>query len=324
MKPGSLVVMEHRGGEVKNASLEALSLALKLKESLGGDVAAVLVGGNVKELAGSLSDRGPDQVLTVEAGHLDTYSTEGHSRAVLQALRITGSGLVLCPATVHGRDLAPAVAGALDCAYAAECLDLRHEDGRLTAVRPVYAGKAWASVSPVTETFVAGIRPNVFSVDLPQGAGPARVQHLEPEAGPEAARGRVTEVAEASKERKDVAEAEIIVTGGRGVGGPEGFAPLEELADALGAAVGASRAVVDLGWRPHSEQVGQTGKVVSPKLYIACGVSGAIQHQAGMRTSKVIVAINKDPEAPIFKIADYGIVGDLFEVVPALTRALRE
>jgi electron transfer flavoprotein alpha subunit len=322
MKPGITVLIEQRGGEIKRPSLEALSEALRLKEKIGGQVIAGVIGKDATSVAAKLESSGADRILAVSHDGLEYYSTESYGRAASQIVRASDPGVILIAATIQGRDLAAAVAGTLDCAYAAECVALRIEDDQLLAVRPVYAGRALATVSSSTDPFLLSLRPNVFALDAPAG-GSAAVETLEPDFDPASSRARVTSVTAAEKGHKDVAEADVVVAGGRGVGGPEGFAPLEELAETLDAAVGASRAVVDLGWRPHSEQVGQTGKVVSPKFYVAAGISGAIQHLAGMQTSGVIVAINKDPEAPIFKVADYGIVGDLFEVVPALSKAIK-
>jgi len=320
MKSGILVVMEVRAGEVKRASFEALTAARGLKDALGGEVSCLVIGSDLDGPIEAVRGAGADRVLAARSEEVATYSTEGYGRAGLAAIEETNAGLILLPATALGRDLGPALAALSGAAYAAECTGLEMNDGALEVRRPVYAGKAVATVRSRTERLVASLRPNVFRIQEAEGASAAPVTELNFEPGP--IRARVTDVKASSKDRPDVAEAEIVVAGGRGVGGPEGFAPLEELADVLGAGVGASRAVVDLGWRPHSEQVGQTGKVVSPNLYLAFGISGAIQHLAGMQTSKVIVAVNKDPNAPIFKVADYGIVGDLREIVPALKEAL--
>lgn len=323
MPTGIVVIMEVREGRVKRASLEALAEGIRLKAGTGGGVAAVIPGHGLDSAVRQVVESGADRIVLVEHEELAAYSTEAFRDALVPAIRAADPALILMGATVLGRDLAPALAApnALDCGYAAECTELRAEGGRILAKRPVYAGKAVATVSTANPPLLASLRPNVFSAALPGGAA-APVERAGVSLSGSSPRCRVTETRASSKTGLDVAEADVVVSGGRGMGGPEGFAPLEKLAAALGGAVGASRAVVDLGWRPHSEQVGQTGKVVSPKLYIACGISGAIQHLAGMRTSKVIVAINKDPEAPIFKVADYGIVGDVQEVVPALTAAI--
>jgi electron transfer flavoprotein alpha subunit len=323
MKSGIIVVVEQRDGKLKRASLEALTCARRLQQGLGGRVACVLIGSGVGSAAEELARRGADSVMVADVPFLATYSPEGYACAARRAIGSVDPGLVLLAATIQGRDLAPAIAVRVGAAYIADCTELDFRDGRLVARRPVYAGKALATVAPIGESVVVSLRPNVVAVDLPEAGGPAPIEPLDPGLGAADLKSRVTGVKPAAAGRKDVSEADIVVAGGRGAGSPEGFGPIEELAEVLGGAVGASRAVVDLGWRPHAEQVGQTGKVVSPKLYIAAGVSGAIQHLAGMRTSRVIVAINKDPEAPIFKVADYGIVGDLAEVLPALSAALR-
>jgi electron transfer flavoprotein alpha subunit len=291
---------------------------------LDAEVTAVIIGSGVSALAKEIESSGADRVLVLDSPDLAQYSTEHYRDALLPHLREKGKSLILMGATVLGRDLAPALAApnALDCAYAAECTNLRVESGTVLADRPVFAGKAIVTVSAQQPPLLATLRPNVFDAQA-TGGGTAVIEAVTAASQSASAKGKVTGSAAASEDTLDVAEADIVVAGGRGLGSPEGFAPVEQLAKALGAAIGASRAVVDLGWRPHSEQVGQTGKVVSPKLYIACGISGAIQHLAGMRTSKVIVAINKDPDAPIFKVADYGIVGDVQEVLPALTKAIQ-
>jgi electron transfer flavoprotein alpha subunit len=224
-------------------------------------------------------------------------------------------------ATALGKDLAPRVAVKLEAGLAADCTALRIENGQLVATRPVYAGKALTDVVIQSPVKVFTLRPNVFTARA-SGSAAAPAQEMSPEFAEEDFATVVKEI-RASSGKLDVAEADIIVTGGRGVKGPEHFSMIEQLAEALGGAVGASRAVVDAGWRPHEEQVGQTGKTVSPSLYIAVGVSGAIQHLAGMSSSKYIVAINKDKDAPIFQLATYGIVGDAFEIVPALTAEIR-
>jgi len=321
---GICVILEQRGGAVKRASVEALAEALRQKDAAGGPVSAVLIGHDVADAADQLKSSGAERIMVFDRADLGHYSSEGYRDCAVHAINASGASVVFVAATVQGRDLAAAVAGggALDCGYAAECVALGYEGDRLTASRPVYAGKAMVKVACKGSPFVLSLRPNVFDSAL-TGGGEAAVESMDPPFAEGDLKSTVTSIAESSGGAKDVAEADVVVSGGRGVGGPEGFETIEALAAALDGAVGASRAVVDLGWRPHSEQVGQTGKVVSPKLYVACGISGAIQHLAGMRTSKVIVAINKDAEAPIFKVADYGIVGDLFEVAPALTEAIK-
>lgn len=321
--PGICVIMEQRGGEVKRASIEALAEALRQKDGQGGSVTAVLIGKDMSGAADQLKSSGADKVVVFDRADLEYYGSEAYRDCAVAAIRAADASAVFVAATVQGRDLGAAIAGgaALDCGYAAECTAIDGDDGRLVATRPVYAGKAVVKVACPSGIFVLSLRPNVFDASLP-GGGEAVVESMDPPFGEGEKTARVTGIAASSGGKKDVAEADVVVAGGRGVGTPEGFAPIEALADALDGAVGASRAVVDLGWRPHAEQVGQTGKVVSPKLYIAAGISGAIQHLAGMRTSKVIVAVNKDEEAPIFQVSDYGLVADLFKAVPEIDAEL--
>jgi electron transfer flavoprotein alpha subunit len=320
---GICVILEQRGGDVKRASIEALAEALRQRSAIGGDVTAVLMGSDMSTAAARLKSSGADKIVVFDRGDLAHYSTEGYRSCAAQAIQASGATAVFVAATVQGRDLAPSLASAaaLDTGYAADCTDVEVDGGRVIATRPVYAGKATVKVACNSATFVLSLRPNVFDASL-IGGSEAVIESADPPFTEGDVATHVTSISDDAGGSRDVAEADVVVSGGRGVGGPEGFATIQALAEALDGAVGASRAVVDLGWRPHAEQVGQTGKVVSPKLYVACGISGAIQHLAGMRTSKVIVAVNKDPEAPIFKVADYGIVGDLFEVVPALTEAI--
>ncbi len=240
-------------------------------------------------------------------------------------MREGGYGAVVVAATAQGKDLAPRVAALLDVPLASDVTDFRVEDGGIVAVRPIFSGKAFASLTFSASPAMLSIRPNVFQAQ--ESAAGGGVEAFNPEGlDPSVWRVRVGEFQPSGGGSKDVAEASMVVTGGRGMKGPENWGLLEELRDALGedAALGASRAVIDAGWRPHSEQVGQTGKTVAPKLYFALGISGAIQHLAGMRTSQTIVAVNKDRDAPIFQVADYGIVGDLFEVLPRITEEVRK
>jgi electron transfer flavoprotein alpha subunit len=323
MSAGTLVLVEHRDGKIKQASLEAMSEGRRIKDAGGGPLVFVVLGSGIGEIANAAAKFGGDRVVAVDQGWLAKYDCAAFGRALADVAVEVKPRLVLVPATTMGRDLAPYAAAKLDCGYAADCLALPREGDALLARRPVYAGKAIATVRSDHAPFVCSLRPKAFEA-LPEAGAAARVDTFTPRAGADVVKAVARSIVQNETGKLDVSEADIIVSGGRGLGGPEGFKPLEELAKVLGAAVGASRAVVDLGWREHAAQVGQTGKTVSPTLYIACGISGAIQHLAGMRTSKVIVAINRDPEAPIFKIATYGIVGDVFEVVPALTEAFKE
>jgi electron transfer flavoprotein alpha subunit len=263
-------------------------------------------------------------VLVYDAPHFRTYTPDGYAAAVAGAAGSVGATVVLFAASAMGKDLAPRVAARLGAGLATDCTALRAEGGRLTATRPIYAGKVFAEVAWDRAPAVASLRPKIFEPIAPDASRVAAVEALPVPVAEGDLKVRTVEVKAAAQGKVDLTEAEIIVSGGRGMKGPEGYGVLEELAAALGGVVGASRASVDAGWRPHGDQVGQTGKTVSPKLYIACGISGAIQHLAGMSGSRCIVAINKDADAPIFKVADYGLVGDLFEVVPALTEQVRK
>ena len=316
---GILVFVEQRGGAIRKASLEALSEARRVGGAAGGPVTAVLVGHGVAGKAAGLGAWGAARVLVADEARLERYSSEGYAAAVRAAVDATQPSALFLAATALGRDLSGRIAARLGWGCIADVTGLAVESGALVASRPVYSGKAIATADGAGKPVVVTLRPNVFAAE--QAGGEAQVETLPPTAGD--IRAVVREIVGKEGGELDVAEADVIVTGGRGIKGPENFALIRELATLLGAAVGASRAVVDAGWIDHAHQVGQTGKVVSPSLYIACGVSGAIQHLAGMSSSKLIVAINKDPEAPIFKVADFGIVGDLFQVVPAMIEEVR-
>ena len=314
-----LVFIEQRDGKIRKASLEALSLARKLG---GGPQAAVLPGKGVEALAAGLGKFGAGVVYVADQEDLALYSAKGYVGALDAAAKKENPDAVLLAATAMGKDMAPRFAARRGVSAIVDLMDLRVEDGRLVGARPVYSGKARAEVDCGNAAIqVATTRPNVFPAE-PQDAPDARVETLD--LGAIAPRARVVKVETPESKELDVSEADIIVSGGRGIKGPENWPLIRDLQEALGAALGASRAVVDAGWIDHQHQVGQTGKVVSPTLYVACGISGAIQHLAGMGTSKVIVAINKDPEAPIFKAATYGIVGDIFQIIPEVAKAVRE
>jgi electron transfer flavoprotein alpha subunit len=313
-----LVFIEQRDGKIRKASLEALSLARKLG---GGPAAAVLPGQGVAGLAKDLGKYGAGTVYVADRDELALYSNKGYVGALDAAAKKENPDAVLIAATAMGKDVAPRFAARRDVSVLADVMDLRVEDGRLVGWRPVYSGKARAEVDCGTAALqVATTRPNVFAAEAAESGEP-KVETLD--LGELAPRAKVLRIEASESKELDVSEADIIVSGGRGIKGPEGWPVIRDLQEALGAALGASRAVVDAGWIDHQYQVGQTGKVVSPTLYVACGISGAIQHLAGMGTSKVIVAINKDPEAPIFKVATYGVVGDLFQIVPEFAKAVR-
>jgi electron transfer flavoprotein alpha subunit len=320
-----LAFAEQRGGALRQVALEAVTAGRALADELGVDLTALVVGpGSIAEDAGRLARYGADRVLVAAADAFVEYAPEGYTEVVARAIGDEGPRAVLFPASALGKDLAPRVAARLRLGLATDVTEVRVEDGRIVAVRPAYAGKVFLKMGFLTEPAMLSVRPRAYTAT--ENPREARVEELNPELDPARVRTRVRRAEAKRQERPDVAEAEIIVSGGRGMQSPENWKLLEELADALGpgTALGASRAVVDAGWRPHDEQVGQTGKVVSPPLYFAIGISGAIQHLAGMRTAKCIVAVNKDREAPIFKMADYGIVGDLFEVVPRLSEEIRK
>lgn len=318
---GILVFVEQRDGQVRKASFEALSEAKRLAQAKGVPVSAVLVGSGVSALAPTLGDWGAEKVFVADQPELAQYSPQAYAQTVAAAVGQVQPQAVFLGATAMGRDLSGRLAAKLKAGCLPDVTALRWDGDTLQAVRPVYSGKALATVDGGSSLpVVVTLRPNVFPAQ--KAPTPAEVVTLPPTVVGEGY--RVKEVVSSQAGELDVAEADIIVSGGRGLRGPENFALIRELAKVLGAAVGASRAAVDAGWIDHAHQVGQTGKVVSPTLYIACGISGAIQHLAGMSSSKVIVAINKDPEAPIFKVADYGVVGDLFQVIPALTEEIRK
>ncbi len=318
---GILVFVEQRDGSIRKASLQALSEAHRQAATAGWDVAAVVPGSGIEEAATSLGAYGAGKVFVADDANLALYSAEGYAEAVVAAVQQMEPNAVFFSATAMGRDLAPRVAAKLGVGGLADVTGLTLEGATFVATRPVYSAKAFATVDTAGKTpQVISLRPNVFSAETTGGT--AEIVKLDGLAL--SIRAVVKELVASEGGELDVAEANIIVSGGRGLKGPENFALMRELAGLLGAAVGASRAAVDAGWIDHSHQVGQTGKVVSPTLYIANGISGAIQHLAGMSSSKIIVAVNKDPDAPIFKVADYGVVGDLFQVVPAMIEEIKK
>lgn len=317
-----LAFAEQREGKFKKAAYEVTQTARQLADQLGAELVTLVVGNNVEGITQSLGGYGASRVLVVEEPRLQLYSSTAYAKAVAEVAKREGAAILLFPASQMGKDLTPRIAAKLEAGIAADCIALKVENGEIIATRPVYAGKASIDVRVLSAVKIFTLRPNVFTASPANGA-PVTAERVPVtfDDGDFAAKVTGVKIAEG---RPDVTEASIIVSGGRGLKGPENFHLVERLADVLGAAVGASRAVVDAGWRPHDEQVGQTGKTVSPTLYIACGISGAVQHLAGMSSSKYIVAINKDKDAPIFQVADYGVVGDVFEVLPALTEELKK
>ncbi len=321
-----LAIVEQREGKLRGISNEVVSAAARIAAGMGGACHALLLGpsGMAGEAAG-LGRYGAEKIRAAEAEALSVYHPEGYSRVVAEVAREGGYAVVVFPASAQGKDLAPRVAALLDVPLASDVTGLEVEGGSLVAFRPVFSGKAFATVAFSASPALVSLRPNAFQPRESPAAG--IVESFVPSGlDPASWKVRVREFRASGGGSRDVAEASVVVTGGRGMKGPENWGLLEALRDALGddAALGASRAVVDAGWRPHGEQVGQTGKTVAPKLYFALGISGAIQHLAGMRTSQTIVAVNKDPDAPIFQVADYGIVGDLFEVLPRLAEEVRK
>lgn len=318
-----LVIIEHQGGKVKKTSLEILSKAGQLAPALGGQVIALLMGSAVKDLAPSLAPYGAGKVVLVENPKLEKYNSMTYRGAVVEVVKQLRPQVILGTASAVGRDFFPRVAVALKAGLASDCTDLDIRERKLVAKKPVYAGKASVDVVFNSAVQMATTRPNSFITSEPKTAGPS-AEVMAVNFDPGEFRLVLKEVSQVNGSRADLTEAEIIISGGRAMGNADNFKILHELADVLGATVGASRAAVDSGYASHDMQVGQTGKVVNPKLYFAFGISGAIQHLAGMRTSKVIVAVNRDPEAPIFAKADYGIVGDLFTLVPLLTQEFKK
>ncbi|MBS1271809.1 MAG: Caffeyl-CoA reductase-Etf complex subunit CarE [Candidatus Marinimicrobia bacterium] len=319
MAEGILVFAEQRNGHLMKAAKEVLTAGHTLAEESGTEMSAVVVGEGVDSLTDEIAQFGASNVYVADDAGFANYTGLAYAEAVNAAVNEADPAVILFPADSMGQDLAPVVAAKLEVGNGSDVTKVNYSDGKVTARRPVYAGKSFVDISFRKSPAVLTVRPNTYPPEEHPVNG--TVQSLDVTPSDNALRVSAT-FEESESERPELTEAERIVSGGRGVGSADDFEIIEKLADALGAAVGASRAVTDAGWRPYSEQVGQTGKTVSPALYVACGISGAIQHLAGMRSSKVIVAINKDPEAPIFKIADYGIVADLFEAIPRFIEEL--
>jgi electron transfer flavoprotein alpha subunit len=318
--------VEMRGKDIRKVGLELITASREIAQELGHRVGAVLMCGDAADHCDILSGYGVDIIYLLEHASLEEYSTIPFTTILDGLIRQHKPAMMLFPATHLGRDLAPRVAASVGTGLTADCTGLSVKDGLLLQTRPAFGGNIMADIiCPTARPQMATVRPNVLKCGEPECEGKAEI--LRVDVDPDSIDGAVTvkdTICTVVEGLKDLEEVEIIVSGGRGMGSEENFAVLERLAGTLGGAVGASRAAVDAGWRARSDQVGQTGKTVSPKLYIACGISGKIQHQVGMKGSEIIMAINKDPEAPIFDIADYGIVGDLFEVVPLLEQGIRQ
>jgi electron transfer flavoprotein alpha subunit len=321
--PNVLVVAETRGAELRKVALEAVTAARKLAADVGREVHAIVAGpSNVGANAAALAEYGADVVLVCEHGAFTHYNPEATAALVASRVSQGDYRAVVFAASAQGKDLAPRTAAKLRTTIAGDVTSFRLDGDALVVTHPGYTGKVIQTLRLTGTPALFSVRPGSVSAEKTQGAG--RVEQIQPEGDPASTRVTVTETLLGDSRKLDLGEAPVIISGGRGLKGPEHFKLVEDLAAAFGnAAVGATRAVTDEGWRPHTDQIGQTGRLVSPDLYVAVGISGAIQHLAGMRTSRCIVAINKDKEAPIFKIADYGIVGDVFEVVPALTEAVK-
>jgi len=314
--PNIAVFIEQRDGALKKVAWQMISEARRLADVSGGEVWGVFVGTDAAAAATEAGKYGADKVFAATGDELGVYNSELYGTALASFCQAQNPDLLLIGSTAMGKDLGPKVAAKLACACISDAVGLKYEGG-WEIRRPIFAGKCFADVTPQTDMAVVGIRPNAFVVAEKSASGTlesfdAGTAGITP--------GAVVKSIEAAAGGKiELTEAEVIVSGGRGIKGAENFPLIEKLAAVMGAAAGASRAIVDAGWVEYSHQVGQTGKTVGPNLYVACGISGAIQHLAGMSSSKCIVAINKDAAAPIFKVADYGIVADLFDVLPALT-----
>lgn len=320
------VWIETYGGAPRSVGLELLTPGRKMAEAVGHSLVAVIIGSEVEAVIKSASDYGADKVICVDQECFREYNTEVFTDAMLQLINKYKPDTVLFGATSNGRDMAPRVASRLKTGLTADCteLSINTETGNVQWTRPAFGGNLMAVIEcPETRPQMGTVRPGVFKKALCGGDHNAEIIRETVNTPPEGRAKMIELITDAAEEMVNLEEAEIIVSGGRGLGKPENFALVKALADALGGVVGSSRAAVDAGWIPHSHQVGQTGKTVGPKVYVACGISGAIQHLAGMSGSDTIIAINKDPDASIFGVADYGIVGNLLEVLPALTNEIK-
>ncbi len=317
-----LVIAEQRDGKLKKSTFELLGASFQAGQA-GNETHALLLGDGVADLAKELGNYGAQKVYLVQNAALKYYTAEAYSRVILELIKTLKPDVILASHSPTGRDFMPKIAASLNVGLASDCTKLAFEGGKLKLRRPVYAGKATVEVEFLgSGPELATVRPNALGVPKADPSKSAEVLSINIDLS--GLKTKVLEVVKGASARPDVTEASVVVSGGRSLKNAENFKILEELADVLGGAVGASRAAVDAGYRPHRDQVGQTGKVVSPQLYIACGISGAIQHLAGMRTSKIIVAINTDPEAPIYQVADYGIASDLFTIVPLLKEEFKK
>ena len=317
---GVWVFAEQREGELQKVSLELLGKGRRVADKLGVKLTALLLGDNVEGLANTLAEHGADEVLVAEDKNLQHYTTDAYTKVICDLVNERKPGILFVGATFIGRDLGPRIAARLSTGLTADCtsIDVEVENGALLATRPAFGGNLMATIAcPEHRPQMATVRPGVFE-KVTTDPSKAKIEKVEVKLSDADVRTKVVETVKTAKDIIDISEAKVIVSGGRGVGSKENFALLKELADVLGGVVAGSRAAVEKGWIENAYQVGQTGKTVKPSIYIACGISGAIQHVAGMQDSDMIIAINKDETAPIFQVADYGIVGDLNKVLPEL------
>lgn len=328
-----LAFVESKDGKFKNSAFEVVTEANKIASELKSELLVLTIGNDIENEGKNLAAYGAKKLLIVNLNELNSksadsqikYSPSAFSKIISETAKSNDANIILLSATSLGKDLAGRIAVKTDSSVFTDCIDIQIKDNNIFASRPVYAGKSIIEIKSNTDKLVLSLRPNVFKAHKVENENIdiEKVDIDKINLNENDFSTRVKDIV-VSNEKLDVAEADRIVSGGRGLRGPENFNLIENLAASIGGATGASRAVVDAGWRPHSEQVGQTGKTVSPSLYIACGISGAIQHLAGMSSSKCIVAINKDKDAPIFQVANYGIVGDVFEIIPALTEEFKK
>jgi electron transfer flavoprotein alpha subunit len=318
MSKGVLAIAEQVEGVFRKVTYEALSEGRRIADHLGSELTALVLGTDVENISEELKPYGPDRIVIADSPALNEFLTDAYTNVIYDFIHKETPDVIILGASTQGKDVSARLSARLNAPLAMDCVAIRFEDNRLIATRYMYGGKILADVELDGTPKILAFRPNALDITNTDGAG--TLQKIDVDTGATALQFIDKRL---DTDKKEITEADTVVAGGRGMGGPD-FAVIESLAELLDGAVGASRSAVDEGWRPSSDQVGQTGKVVSPNLYIACGISGAIQHFAGMSSSKVVVAINKDPEAPIFAKADYGIEGDLYEIVPLVTEEIRK
>jgi caffeyl-CoA reductase-Etf complex subunit CarE len=324
---GVWVFAEQRNGKLMSTAFELLGEGRKLADKLGVELSAVLLGSNVAGLADELIHHGADRVILADHPELKLYTTDGYTKVITELVNSKKPEIILIGATNIGRDLGPRIAARLDTGLTADCTKLEIDDEQriLLQTRPAFGGNIMATIiTPKHRPQMSTVRPGVMQKLIPDSSRKGVVEKVQVKLEKKDIRTIVKEVVKSAKQSVNLIDADIIVSGGRGLGGPDGFKLVEELAKELGGVVGSSRAAVDSGWISHDHQVGQTGKTVRPKIYVACGISGAIQHLAGMQSSDCIIAVNKNPDAPIFDVADYGIVGDLYKVIPMMVEEVKK